>query len=397
MTGRLSRRALIGALPVALVAACGGEDDQPVQPTETPTTEPTLEPESTATQEPIGSPVASYQDPTRWAGRNITFAGWGGEYQDAQEEALFMPFSEATGAGVQIKAAEVERLRAQVDEGQVSWDLLGLPADTALTLARGGYLEPVDYAVVEKSALLPEVTLQYGVGAAFFSTVIAYPRAASAPSGWTAFWNVSPPEEGASVDPAQARALQRSPVGTLEFALLADGVPLTDLYPIDLERAFASLDRIRGNVLVWYEDSKQPVELVIAEQVAMASAWNVRPWQLGVAGEIGVQWNGGMLSADVWVVPNGAPNADVAMDFINFATRAVPAANFSRLVPYGPVNPDALSLLREDRLAELPTSPRNLGRQFVQNWAWWADNVESVTLRFEDWLLGTEETPVPAG
>ena len=393
MTRRLSRRALLGAMPIAVVAACGGDDDKPAQPTETPTLEPTPEPESTATQEPIGSPVASYDDPTKWAGRNLTFAGWGGEYQDAQEEALLAPFTAATGAGIQIKVGELDRLRLQVDEQQVSWDLLTLPAEEVLVLGRQGYLEPIDYSIVEKSVVQPEVTLQYGVGAAYFSTVIAYQRADSAPSGWPAFWNVTPLDDGAVPDTAQARALRRSPVGTLEFALLADGVPLTDLYPIDLERALASLDRIRGNVLVWYEDSKQPVELLIADQVSMASAWNVRPWQLGVADDIRVQWNGGMLSADVWVVPKGAPNADVAMDLINYATRSVPAANFSRLVPYGPVNPGALSLLRPERLADLPTAPANLERQFVQNWAWWADNVEAVTLRFEDWLLGSEETP----
>jgi len=393
MTCRPSRRSLLAALPLVVVAACGGEDDGPAQPTETPTVEPTVAPEPTSTQEPIGSPVASYEDPTRWGGRSLTFAGWGGEYQDAQEEALLSPFTLATGAGVQIKLADLDRLRLQVDNAEVSWDLLAIPAEDALTLSREGYLEAIDYSVVEKSAILPEVTLQYGVGAAFFSTVIAYQRADSAPSGWPAFWNVTPVDGDALPESVQARALKRSPVGTLEFALLADGVPLSDLYPIDLKRAFASLDKIRGNVLVWYEDSKQPVELLIAEQIAMASAWNVRPWQLGVSSDIGVQWNGGMLSADVWVIPKGAPNADVAMDFINFATRSVPAANFSRLVPYGPVNPDALLLLRPDRLPELPTSPTNLGRQFVQNWLWWADNIEDVTLRFEDWLLMPEETP----
>lgn len=392
---KLSRRTLLAGTPLALLAACGGEDDAPPAPaqTETPTQQPTLTPEATATQETIGSPVASYQDPAKWAGRNVTFAGWGGDYQDAQEEALFAPFTTATGAGIQIKPAALERLRLQVDDGQVTWDLLAVPAEDVLALSRAGYLEPIDYSIVEKSVVLPEVTLQYGVGAAIWSTVIAYPRADSAPSGWPAFWNVTSPEGETPPEPVQARALRRSPVGTLEFALLADGVPLADLYPIDLERAFASLDQIRANVLIWYEDSKQPVELLIAGSVAMASAWNVRPWQLGVAGEIGVQWNGGMLSADVWVVPKGAPNADVAMDFINFATRSVPAANFSRLVPYGPVNPEALTLLRPDRLTELPTAPGNFGRQFVQNWAWWADNVEAVTIRFEDWLLGSNETP----
>jgi putative spermidine/putrescine transport system substrate-binding protein len=118
----------------------------------------------------------------------------------------------------------------------------------------------------------------------------------------------------------------------------------------------------------------------------MASAWNTRIWELDLAESVRVQWFGGMLSADSWVVPKGAPNADIAMDFVNFATRAVPSANFGRLVPFGPVNKDALSLLRPDRAAVLPSAPANKAVQFVQNWNYWADNRDALTTRFEDWL-----------
>jgi putative spermidine/putrescine transport system substrate-binding protein len=110
---------------------------------------------------------------------------------------------------------------------------------------------------------------------------------------------------------------------------------------------------------------------------------------------IRMQWYGGMLSADAWVVPKGAPNRDVAMDLINFATRAVPSANFARLVPFGPVNVDSLGLLLPERAEELPNSLSHRSVQFVQDWEWWADNLESLTTRFEDWLLAEpgEATP----
>src|SRR5690606_3042247 len=117
---------------------------------------------------------------------------------------------------------------------------------------------------------------------------------------------------------------------------------------------------------------------------------------LGVENDVRMQWYGGMLSAEAWVVPKGAPNQDVAMDFINFATRAVPQANFGRLVPFGLVNPDAFPLLHKVRADLLPSSPANRSVQFVQNWNWWADNLEALTQRFDDWLLSTpEETSSP--
>src|SRR5256885_16366801 len=36
-----------------------------------------------------------------------------------------------------------------------------------------------------------------------------------------------------------------------EFALIADGVALDKLYPIDIDRAFRSLDRIKKDVVKW--------------------------------------------------------------------------------------------------------------------------------------------------
>ena len=100
-----------------------------------------------------------------------------------------------------------------------------------------------------------------------------------------------------------------------------------------------------------------------------------------------------MLAADSWVIPRGAPNTDVAMSFVNFATRAVPTANYSRLENFGPVNQDALSLLREDIAEGLPNGPGNLSRQFFENWAYWAENRESLTAQFEDWLLNPVASP----
>ena len=74
------------------------------------------------------------------------------------------------------------------------------------------------------------------------------------------------------------------------------------------------------------------------------------------------------------------------------ATRAIPSANFSRLVPFGPVNLEAPPLLDPERLKEMPSAPENFAVQFIQNWVWWADNVDAVTQRFEDWLLTKPES-----
>ncbi len=137
------------------------------------------------------------------------------------------------------------------------------------------------------------------------------------------------------------------------------------------------------------------MELVLSGQVGLASAWNVRADILEDPDAVALQWNGGMLSGQSWVVPRGTQNEDVAMDFINFATRAAPSANFARLVPFGPVNLDALALLRPDRRALLPNADPHRELQFVENWNYWADNVEGLTEQFNAWLLQETESATP--
>jgi putative spermidine/putrescine transport system substrate-binding protein len=395
---RFSRRDLtmgIGALAgVSLLSACGS-NDSPDKPTPTP--EPDISP--TATQESISTPVAGYLDAIKWKGRTLSIATWGGDFEDAQNEAFFQPFEDATGVQIELKTADVERMKDQVNNQNVTWDLITVPMENVLSLSRDSYLASIDYKIVDRTPLFDEFALQHGVGVACYSTVMIYdPAHVTGPAGWQAFWNVTSPPQGEPIDPVQARTLSHSPVGTFEFALLADGVTVDKLYPLDIPRAFASLEKIRNNVVVWYEDGKQPVEIVQSGTAGMGSAWNVRINQFGDQNALGMVWAGGMLSADAWVIPSGAPNTDVAMDFINFATRAVPSANFSRLVPFGPVNVDSIDLIRSDRRPFIPTAPENKAIQFVQNWNWWADNINAVSDQFDAWLIeGPGEGTVTAG
>jgi putative spermidine/putrescine transport system substrate-binding protein len=380
-----------------LLVSCGLDSDDADEPTAAPeptATAPATQTPPLPTQEPIVSPVAGYLDPDRWAGRSISVASAAlGDPLDALDEAFLIAFAEATGANVRHQElgrdGGISSLINQVESSEVVWDVVLIPTEDVLPIAQQAWLTAIDYNVVDRTALFPELTMQHGVGARLYSTVIVYSaRAEEPPSGWADFWNLD--LFGGT------RALRRSPTGTLEFALLADGVSRDDLYPIDTARAFASLDRIR-DATQFYEDGKTPVEFVRTGQAGLASAWSVRTALPDVISLVKTQWAGGMLAADSWVIPRGAPNTDVAMSFVNFATRAVPTANYSRLENFGPVNQGALSLLREDIAEGLPNGPGNLSRQFFENWAYWAENREPLTAQFENWLLNPVASPTAEG
>jgi putative spermidine/putrescine transport system substrate-binding protein len=316
----------------------------------------------------------------------VATAGVAG-FLDDLTVCFFDAFAADTGAVVEhlsLDRGGVEGVESQVEGGSIEWDVVLMPTNEVLRLSNFGVLAAIDYDVVAGNNLYPEIMMQHGVGAMLYSTTMVYSVSAETPpESWADFWDLSLFDG--------TRALRRSPVGTLEFALLADGVPMDELYPLDVERAFGVLETIRSDDTLFYEDSKQPVELVRTGQVGLASAWSVRTTLPDVASLVNPQWNGGMISADAWVIPRGSENTDIAMSFINYATRAVPTANFSGRQPFGPVNIDALTLMREDIVESLPNSPEHLKLQFFENWSYWRDKRESLVARFEEWLLNPPE------
>ena len=394
-TSRMSRRSLLAGGTLFTLAGCspvGDDDDDPGIATEVSelleVPDATQAP-PTPTQPAIASPVPGYLDSERWFARSLVVATAGvGDYLEALTSAFFDPFSQATGATVRHQTFGrdgIANLIDQVENEETVWDVVLIPTGDVLPLAQQGYLEPIDYAIVDPTSLYDAAAMQHGVGGMYYSTVMTSASAVdSEPDSWEDFWNLE-------ASPGM-RALRRHPIGTLEFALLADGVPMDGLYPIDVPRAFASLEKLR-DATIFYEDSKQPVELVRTGQVRLASAWNIRSVLPDVASLVDLHWQGGMISADSWAIPRLTENLDVAMSFINFATRAVPSANFSLFQPFGPANKDALELIRPDVVETLPTAPEHLDVQFFENWAYWADNQEELTAQFEDWLLNPLGTP----
>jgi putative spermidine/putrescine transport system substrate-binding protein len=361
------------------LSACRTDDEDL-----TPTPEPEPEPTSTPV---LVEAVPGYNDPTRWEDRILTVTSWGGEYQDAQSRAFFEPFERLTGATVVTAATDLAALRAQVDSGEVEWDVCDVLFEDVLPLANVGVIAPIDYDFLDLEDLIPEGIMEHGLASSFYSTILAYwaglpddiEHVIDGPAGWQDFWDLE--------RFPGTRGLHRDPQSTLEFSLIADGVKIEDLYPLDVERALANLDRIREHVMLWWEQGAQPTQMIAGGDVDMVSVWNSRIESIIVDGApVLTQYNQGAISGDAWVLPNGSPNVDVAYDFLDFASRPETGAAFASLVPFGPVNQRAFEFLEEEHRQRLPTSPEHLPLQFFINREWWFANREAVTERFEEWL-----------
>ncbi len=383
MARKLSRRRLLqlaSGAGIALVAGCGSESGDEV---------PMVDPSAVVT--PVLETVAGYDDPRKWEGRTLVVASPGDEGSDylvAQTQAIFEPFQRLTGATVRVARTELEELREQVNTAEVLWSVCDIPSEEVLPLANSAILDEIDFDIVDAGELFAPFVMQHGVGASLYATALSYfedPVAPiAAPGSWADFWNVA--------DFPGPRGFQETPIGTLEFANLAAGVSPDDLYPLDVDLAFRQLTVLAPNIILWWRQGAQPTQMIAAGDLSMVAAWHDRILQLEASGAgVGLTWNQSQINGDSWVVPNGAPEPELAMDFINFATRPEVTAAFSDLFPFGPANSGAYELLGSSNAGELPGAPAILDKQFVIDLEWWFKNREPVQLRFEEWLAEIQE------
>ncbi|NBW25913.1 MAG: extracellular solute-binding protein, partial [Betaproteobacteria bacterium] len=76
------------------------------------------------------------------------------------------------------------------------------------------------------------------------------------------------------------RGLKKDPSVTLEWALMADGVAVNDVYkvlgtPAGVDRAFKKLDTIKSSI-VWWTAGAQPPQLLASGEVVMTHSWHGR-------------------------------------------------------------------------------------------------------------------------
>lgn len=314
---------------------------------------------------------------------SLVFVDWGGTNTDARIEKNIKPFEEKTGIKVTVVTpSDYAKLIAMVENGTTEWDVMNCDAYWGVYAGKKGYLEPIDYKTVTEK-LDKAVELEHVVGAEVYDSVISYNSdkytADSAPKSWTDFYDLQK-------FPGK-RAVWQYPVTVLESALLADGVPMDKLYPLDLDRAFAKLDTIK-NSIVWWTKGAQPAQMLSTGEADIALAWSGRIMNAKDEGApLGLAYNEGMRIAAGWVVPKGAPNKENAMKFINFISSAEQQAAFSSQIPYGSTNPEAVKLLSAEQIERIGQTPEQVAHEFYIDNDYWADHLTEVVERFNAWLL----------
>jgi putative spermidine/putrescine transport system substrate-binding protein len=329
--------------------------------------------------------------PAVWSGQaraaeQITVADVGGAPGAALRTAFYDPFEKETGIkviGVAHESDPVTQFKVIVDTGTKLWDVcMVTPDDVARLTNEKNYLEPLEIAAGPDDELIPGAMMPNWFGFSAYGIVMAYRTDVykkEAPKGWADFWNTEK-------FPGR-RGLYRNPKGVLESALLADGVAPKDLYPLDVDRAFAMMDKIRSEVAVWWTAGAQNTQILQSGEVDMADTWSARAFAAIDSGApVQIVWNG-LYSIDGWSIPLGTTKLKQAREFIKFCMHPERQAAYSSIVANGPSNLKAYKFITPERAKVLPTLPENLAGLTVRDYAYWGKNYAAVSERFQEWLL----------
>jgi putative spermidine/putrescine transport system substrate-binding protein len=315
--------------------------------------------------------------------KELVVMSWGGDLEKAQREAWFKPFEKKYNVKIkEIQIVDYAKLKQQVQQKNVQVDVVDSDWDFVPRGAAQGLLEPLDYKVIDKTGLDKRFVSKYAVPSEISTINISYNTnkfsKTNHPDTWKDFWNVKK-------YPGK-RAMYKYPLGTLEMALLADGVKKQDLYPLDVERALKSLDKIKSHI-IWWDTGAQSVQLLQNGDAPLGAVWSGRVKAGQKQGmPLAFEKNEAVLNVDTWIVPKGAPNRELAMKFINFVTQPKVMADFAKIYPYAVGNTKAYKYLSEKEKANLVTTPEDINKQLLFNVKWWEKNYDKVNQRFIEWL-----------
>ncbi len=335
--------------------------------------------------------------PARADKGEITIASWGGSRSAAMREVMWTPFEKATGIRVREDGPpEAAKVKAMVDGGNVAWDILDTDIPAILAMVNSNLLQPIDYARLdrEKLAQIPAVLHNpHGLGHLIYSFNIVY-NTKSFPNGtqprtWADVW------DGAKFKGARSFPFRGGLSPQLEFAVIADGVPLDKVYPLDIERAWKSMDRLRPLVTKWYANHAEAMQLLATGEVDICCTVGPRGLVAKAEGApVDVEFAGGKLAPDNWAIVKGTRNLDAVYQYLNFVIDGKVQAELARRIPYGPSSQAAFQYLSPAEAKQLNTSPENLAQQFWVDIAWWGavaangkTNNENQIDRYARWMV----------
>jgi putative spermidine/putrescine transport system substrate-binding protein len=319
------------------------------------------------------------------ASTEVVYAGFGGTYDSNVKKYMYDPFTSQTHIKVVMTTNApdpIAPIQAQVKSGHPQWDYMILNSATLAEAIRLDLCDAVDYSKLPNSTGYTSDTFKNksGAGMWVFSSNLFWNTKAvkGTPQNWADVWDTKR-------FPGKRGFLSTDPQKTLTVALLADGVAIKDLYPLDLDRAFTSLDKIKSQSV--FLDINTLTNQIAQQDIVMGMQ-NITRIKLAATDGIPLAYNWNQYLADTsfYSPLKGAKHLDAYYKLTNF----VLSPPMQQLQPkdfgYTPSTKDGLSTIPLSTQKDLPASTVTQDQAVFASVDEWATQGVEATTKFTTWL-----------
>lgn len=311
---------------------------------------------------------------------SITVVSFGGSYGEFIRDEWNKAFTAETGIEVVLAAGpDLAKAKAMVQTKNIEWDVFDGAGSTVIAGARENLWEPIDTTVVDPSRFVVPIGRNYMPLYIYSGGVAWNPARTPKPArNFQQLWDVA--------NYPGRRGLRTRVSETMEAALIADGVDPANIYPLDVERGFRSLERIKKDVKKWFEQTTQGISLIQTNECDYTYTYANR---VRVAKESGVSidfsFDQNINAFSYFAVLRGTPRKEAAMRYLEFVTRPASQAKIAEKLSFAPVAKGAADAISDAAKRWLPSlqSPSNL---LVRD-DYWADRFIELDRRFKEWIL----------
>ncbi len=319
------------------------------------------------------------RSPEALAAEALVVASWGGTYQELFDKIVAKSFTQKTGIPVKLASGpDNAKAKAQVLTGNLEWDVIDAGGPQIVAGEHDGLWEPLDTNIIDTSDLtIPATTtavpfLLYAGGIAYMPERTIHPL-----KTFSDFWDVDklPGRRG-------LRAMAHE---TMEIALLADGVPASEIYPLDVERAFRSLDKIKPSIARWISQTPQTISLLQTNEVDYVFAYQGRVATAQKEGiKIELSTHNSIIPTEYLAVLKGSPRKEQAMRFIAHAMEPAIQAQFASAYYNIPGRASAMQAV-DPAVKKILPDPKDPNAVIIDS-NWWHKNYADLNRRFKEWL-----------
>jgi putative spermidine/putrescine transport system substrate-binding protein len=317
----------------------------------------------------------------------------GGELYKGEQIAYLNNWQKITGWTIKDIAPSPDpgQVKAQVDSGHPQFDVFETGSNgDSMAEEQSGLLAPLDMTLLNpRIATFPKGAgydhtdhwIQYG----FFGVLLIWDTRKWPMSG------VHPTTPKDLFDLAKfpgKRCLFKFPEygGTLEYPLMADGVPGDKLYPLDVERALKKLDSIKSDI-VWWSSGAESVQRIVNGDCALGVTWHGRPalrLKDDPSAPIGVSWEGVLLTDSGWAAPKGAKHLDAVNSLLAYDYTPQNQCRFINTIGYGiPIDPGCVDAFGKNWAV---TQEHRAIAGAKQDAQYYKEHIKDLIVRFNAWI-----------